>query len=137
MLVGNIQCGDLHSLVHIHSCILKRIADKDFGSQPLTYITSQHQLLCFGTASDVEGLGAKLLVTSSVDLTHYSACCSLEDPVNGQVELSNTTLGSTANYTCNQGYSLGNGSSTRTCEADGEWSGNPPSCERECSYLSP
>jgi len=59
-------------------------------------------------------------------------CCSLDDPVNGQVEFSNTTFGSTANYTCNQGYILSNGNSTRTCEANGEWSGSLPSCECEC-----
>ena len=61
-------------------------------------------------------------------------CCSLDDPVNGQVELSNTTFGSMANYTCNQRYFLSNGNSTRTCEANGEWSGSPPSCEREWTY---
>ena len=58
-------------------------------------------------------------------------CSSLDDPLNGHVELSNTTVGSTANYTCNQGYILSNGNSTRTCEANGVWSGSPPSCECE------
>ena len=58
-------------------------------------------------------------------------CGSLDDPVNGQVEFTNTTVGSTANYTCNCGYFLSNGNSTRTCEANGEWSGSPPSCECE------
>ena len=57
-------------------------------------------------------------------------CGSLEDPDNGQVEFSNTTFESTANYTCDLGYSL-NGNSTRTCEGSGEWSGNQPSCERK------
>ena len=90
-----------------------------------------HQLLCFSIASDGLKIWVQSKVTSFVNFTHYSACCSLEDPVSGQVELFNTTLGSTANYTCNHGYSLSNGSSTRTCEADGEWSGSPPSCERE------
>ena len=56
-------------------------------------------------------------------------CGSLDDPDNGQVELSNTTLGSTANFTCSWGYSLSNGNSTYTCEANGEWSGDPPICE--------
>ena len=67
-----------------------------------------------------------LSVTAVVD------CGSLEDPDNGQVEFSNTTFESTANYTCDLGYSL-NGNWTRTCEANGEWSGNPPSCE--CKWL--
>ena len=57
-------------------------------------------------------------------------CGSLEDPDNGQVEFSNTTFESTVNYTCDLGYNL-NGNSTHTCEANGEWSENPPSCERK------
>ena len=56
-------------------------------------------------------------------------CGSLDDPNNGQVELSNTTFRSTANFTCSQGYSLSNGNSIRTCEANGEWSGDSPICE--------
>ena len=59
-------------------------------------------------------------------------CGSLDDPDNGQVELSNTTVGSSANYTCNQGYILRNGNSTRICQANGEWSGDSPFCE--CTY---
>ena len=60
-------------------------------------------------------------------------CGSLEDPDNGQVEFSNTstTFGSTANYTCNLGYRLLDENSTRTCEASGDWTGDPPSCERK------
>ena len=42
-------------------------------------------------------------------------CGSLEDPDNGQVNFSNTTFESTANYTCDLGYNL-NGNITRTCE---------------------
>ena len=61
-------------------------------------------------------------------------CGSLDDPENGQVELSSTIFGATANYNCSQGYSLSNGNSTRTCEASGEWSGDPPSCE--CKWLN-
>ena len=57
-------------------------------------------------------------------------CGSLEDPDNGQVDFSNTTFESTANYTCDLGYNL-NGNSTRTCEANVIWSGDPPSCERK------
>ena len=57
-------------------------------------------------------------------------CGSLEDPDNGQVDFSNTAFESTANYTCNLGYNL-TGSSNRTCEANGNWSGDPPSCERK------
>ena len=46
------------------------------------------------------------------------------------MEFANTSFESTANYTCDLGYNL-NGNSTRTCEASGEWYGDPPSCERK------
>ena len=55
-------------------------------------------------------------------------CGALEDPVDGQVDISNTTFESAANYTCDLGYSL-NGNTSRTCEANGKWSGDPPLCE--------
>ena len=74
-----------------------------------------------------------LPMTISSSLLFVSAvvdCGSLDDPDNGQVNFSNTTFESTANYTCDLGYSL-NGNSTRTCEVSGEWSGDPPSCERK------
>ena len=79
---------------------------------------------------------AEILVHLQVNIPVYfylSAvvdCGSLEDPDNGQVDFSNTTFESTANYTCDLGHNL-NGNSTCTCEANGEWSGDPPSCERK------
>ena len=80
-------------------------------------------------------LAAQLTSNTSFFLLLFSPavvnCSSLDDPVNGQVELSNTTVGLTANYTCIQGYILTNGNNTRTCEANGEWSGSSPSCECE------
>ena len=76
-----------------------------------------------------------IYVSTSLCLQSVSAvidCGSLDDPENGQVELSNTTVGSTANFTCNQDYILSNGSSTRICQTNGEWSGDSPFCE--CTY---
>ena len=80
-----------------------------------------------------------LAVNSLVYFYSVSAvvdCGSLEDPANGQVEFSNTstTFGSTANYTCNLGYRLLDGSSIRTCEASGDWTGDSPSCECKSLY---
>ena len=57
-------------------------------------------------------------------------CSSLDDPDNGQVTLSGTTLGSTATYTCNPGFVL-DGTDVRTCMANGEWSGEVPTCNRK------
>ena len=56
-------------------------------------------------------------------------CGDLANPRNGRVDLSGTTFGSTATYSCNQDYML-DGPRTRNCQADGSWSGREPTCER-------
>ena len=56
-------------------------------------------------------------------------CGPLMDPANGQVVTSSgTTLGSTATYTCDTGYTL-SGSQTRTCQMNETWSLFAPVCE--------
>ena len=56
-------------------------------------------------------------------------CGNLTDPANGQVNhTAGTTYGQTATYSCNTGYDLV-GNSTRTCQAEGNWSGSEPTCE--------
>ena len=55
-------------------------------------------------------------------------CGSLGDPSNGQVTLTGTTVGSTATYECNSGFTLV-GNQGRTCQEDGSWSGADPTCD--------
>ena len=56
-------------------------------------------------------------------------CGTLTDPANGSVNhTAGTTSGQTATYSCDTGYNLV-GESTRTCQAEGNWSGNAPTCE--------
>ena len=58
------------------------------------------------------------------------SCPSLSNPGNGQVSLSSgLVMGSTATYTCNSGFKA-TFTSTRYCQADGQWSGGAPSCLR-------
>jgi len=58
------------------------------------------------------------------------SCPSLSNPANGNVALSSgLTLGSTATYTCDDGY-MASHASTRYCQADAQWSGEEPSCIR-------
>ena len=58
-------------------------------------------------------------------------CGPLPHIANGQVSIApDTRLGSTATYTCISGYNLV-GKETRTCEANEEWSGEEPVCERK------
>ena len=63
-----------------------------------------------------------------------AVCLDLVDPDNGRVnyetqEGSTTTQESLATYICNTGYQL-NGTSSRTCQSDGTWSGSAPTCTR-------
>ena len=55
-------------------------------------------------------------------------CGGLGDPPNGEVSLDGVVFGSQATYNCSAGYNLF-GDATRSCEADGRWSGSQPACE--------
>lgn len=58
-------------------------------------------------------------------------CRVLEAPENGQVQLSGTSVGSQAFYSCNKGFLLV-GDRVRVCKAEGEWSNQAPVCQGEC-----
>ena len=49
------------------------------------------------------------------------------NPLNGSVVMDEAINGSTANYTCIEGYRL-NGTETRVCQLSGEWEPDEPSC---------
>ena len=56
-------------------------------------------------------------------------CGNLTDPDNGSVnQTAGTTVGQTATYSCNTGYNLV-GDSSRTCQAEGVWTGSAPTCQ--------
>ena len=58
---------------------------------------------------------------------------------NGQRRYSGTTVESRVIYTCNTGYRMTAGSSRRTCQSNGLWSGIHPTCTRKstlCHYIS-
>ena len=57
-------------------------------------------------------------------------CGELESPSNGDVQLTGTTFGSVATYTCMEGFKLANGDQRRECDEDGLWTGEPPICVR-------
>ena len=57
-------------------------------------------------------------------------CGTLNNPNNGEVTLTGTTVGDSATYTCNAGFRIRNSAPTvRTCQGSGQWSGDEPACE--------
>ena len=61
-------------------------------------------------------------------------CGDLDDPENGLVVLTDIIHRSTATYSCSVGYVLV-GEQTRTCQADGNWSGTAPFCKQSGMFL--
>ena len=91
----------------------------------LTVITSTNGIL----------LNARVGFALLPMLTHFSPnpallCPELGNPENGQVVVEGRKVGSTASYTCNEGYRL-HGLQTRTCQFILEWSGSEPRCNRK------
>ena len=61
-------------------------------------------------------------------------CSSLTDPNNGTINCLQGDDGvssyeDTCSFTCNNGYEL-TGSDTRTCQSNGNWSGNDTLCNQ-------
>ena len=77
-----------------------------------------------------------------VTTRRFSPGCvaSLTSPTKGDVRLVGlpSTLryevGSTATYSCDQGYTLVGGTNPRQCEIDSTWSGDAPTCEPISMY---
>ena len=55
-------------------------------------------------------------------------CGNPGTPTNSQHSLSGTTYNSLVTYTCDVGYTL-QGSNSRTCQSNGQWSGRVPQCK--------
>ncbi len=60
-------------------------------------------------------------------------CGPLENPGNGTVTVGNTTFGSEALYSCDEGYGIV-GNVSRVCQDNQEWSGSAPECGK-CVYI--
>ena len=57
-----------------------------------------------------------------------TACAELDDPTDGSVVMSGTSVTSIATYNCMDNYHL-DGPYTRVCLKSGNWSGTEPTCE--------
>ncbi|XP_066283044.1 sushi, von Willebrand factor type A, EGF and pentraxin domain-containing protein 1-like [Branchiostoma lanceolatum] len=64
------------------------------------------------------------------------SCPALNAPTDGQINAGNNFVGDQATFACDLGFAL-NGSSSRTCQADGTWSGIEPICNSlKCQTLN-
>ncbi|XP_065203954.1 sushi, von Willebrand factor type A, EGF and pentraxin domain-containing protein 1-like, partial [Planococcus citri] len=63
-------------------------------------------------------------------------CEELASPSFGRVTLRGLLFSDKANYTCELGYTLV-GPKQRTCQADGTWSGNTPTCKQSSFCTKP
>ncbi|XP_065935020.1 sushi, von Willebrand factor type A, EGF and pentraxin domain-containing protein 1 isoform X1 [Magallana gigas] len=64
-------------------------------------------------------------------------CPSLLDPINGAVNISGTLIDGVATFSCNPGFTLTDGSLTRTCAPNGSWTGTSAECsEIFCPWIA-
>ena len=60
-------------------------------------------------------------------------CPDLTSMTNGMISYntgnSPRSVDTVATYTCDTGYTLNGGTTTRTCRSDGMWSGSAPNCQ--------
>ena len=61
-------------------------------------------------------------------------CGVTHAPPNAKMYISGTTVGHTVTFNCTTGYKI-IGSSSRTCQNSGQWSGSQPHCSRELCVL--
>lgn len=62
-------------------------------------------------------------------------CPQLSAPIHGSLEPCSTLPGKTCHLSCDRGYIL-NGSTTRTCNSDGTWTGTQTQCNGKCAIVS-
>ena len=62
-------------------------------------------------------------------------CGPLISPANGKVDVTGTSVGSLATYSCNRGFQLAGGNEFRRCLNGIGWEGTAPSCEREFELI--
>ena len=60
-------------------------------------------------------------------------CPLLQDPTDGSVQYSSVSIGTIAEYSCNEGMKL-IGVSVRVCQSHGSWSREPPICQKGRKY---
>lgn len=110
-------CNTGHVLTHIDPLLCNN-NDSWNPDPPFCISKCTYHLLCYVHV---------LLMLIVVD------CGPLSPIGNGRVNVSSTTFGSNAMYSCNTGYTL-KGNDNRTCTGNGTWSAVTPTCDRTYCY---
>ena len=77
-----------------------------------------------------------LTLTMCIVLLHAVVTCSIPSrPDNGQLYYVGRSYNDRVNFSCNPGYLL-IGTSIRTCQSNGQWSGIQPSCSEYTLYIA-
>ncbi|XP_051888087.1 sushi domain-containing protein 2 [Pristis pectinata] len=97
------------------------------GNEFCRFDTLVTKSLQVGNATKLSYLNYRTLVES---LEPVTSCGILEEPKNGKKKGTIYLIGSTVNFTCNQGHVI-SGSHMRTCLPTGQWSGEPVFCISE------
>ena len=87
-----------------------------------------HCMSC--TATQINSSYGIIVIKFHFLLCIAADCDRLDNPANGTVVLTGTSMGDTATYSCNNGYEL-EGNRQRMCQMNRQWSGSEPSCRRE------
>lgn len=97
------------------------------GNEFCRFDTLATKSLQLGNATKLSYENYQMLVES---LEPVISCGILEEPKNGKKKGNIYLIGSTLNFTCNEGHVF-SGSSMRTCLPTGQWSGEPVFCISE------
>ena len=98
-------------------------------------LQTYHVILINICSSCINFQHAALLISVLLVLT-VLPCGTPSSLSNGQRHYTSTTVRSTVTYTCNTGYRMTAGSSRRTCQFGGHWSGSHPTCSSEFTLVT-
>lgn len=100
----------------------------------VTKFTSYQIAACTTTVLTMRNVGCVRMLWCVTDIHGIFmagvVCGNLDRPRFGRVVMTGITFGSIATYSCQIGYRLV-GESTRTCQANRQWSGVAPVCKSE------
>jgi len=124
-------CVCVHVLLHVAHYQFGKVFPSDIELLNINQVCMHRSHWSHNSQSDF--VNCTPSHTVSCFLINYIAvdCGTPSSSSNGQRHYTSTTFGSTVTYTCNTGYLMTAGSSSRMCQSNGVWSGSHPNCTRK------